>query len=140
MEQTAKATQTVAKALDEFTAPIYEEICRDEVNRGLLGEATGTGWPGARRWWDRTREVDILAFSEDRCRVLLGECKWSQKAVGMNILQELETTFPATGLSVKDLKPIYVLFSRAGFTPQLLSTAKDRPDIVLVHGLSVHSP
>lgn len=141
MEQTAKATQNVAKTLDEFTAPIYEELCRDEVNRGLLEEATNTVWSGARRWWDRTREVDLLAFSEDRSRVLLGECKWSKKAVGLNILQELETAFPATGLSGKGQEPpLFALFSRAGFTPQLLREAKDRQDVVLVHGLTVHSP
>lgn len=140
MDQVSKAAETVGEALDDFTAPIYEEICRDEVNRGLLGEATDTSWTGARRWWDRTREVDILAFSQDRHRVLLGECKWSKKAVGMNVLEELETAFPATGLSVEDQKPVFALFSRSGFTPKLLSAAKGRQDLVLVHGLRVLGP
>ena len=140
MDQTAKASQAVGKALDDFTASIYEEICRDEANRGLLGDATGIRWSGARRWWDRTREVDVLAFSEDRRRVLLGECKWSKKAVGTNVLEELEAAFSATGLSAKDQKPVFVLFSRSGFTTQLLGVAKARQDVVLVRGLSVHSP
>lgn len=139
MDRTAQAVQTVAKALDDFTALAYEEICRDEVNRGLLDVATDTAWTGARRWWDRTREVDMLAFSEDRRRVLLSECKWSRKPVGVNILEDLGAAVPAIGLSGKDQKPVFVLFSRAGFTPQLLRVAKDRQDVFLVHGLTVLS-
>ncbi len=137
MDQTAKATQNVADALDEFVAPIWEDICRDEVNRGLLAEVTGTAWSGARRWWDRAREVDVLAWSENRDRVLLGECKWSKKPVGLNVLQELEAAFPATGLARQSRNPLFVLFSRAGFTTQLLEEARRRKDVVLVHGLTV---
>ena len=140
MDKTAKAVQTVAKALDDFTAPVYEGICRDEVNRGLLDGAADAVWSGARRWWDRAREVDILAFSEDRRRVLLGECKWSKKAVGVNILEDLETAFPCTGLSDTGRKPIFALFSRAGFTPQLVRLTKDRQDVLLISGLTVLSP
>lgn len=140
MDQAVKAAQTVAKALDDFTAPIYEEICRDEVNRGLLDAAVDTSWSGTGRWWDRSREVDILAFSEDRHRVLLGECKWSKKRVGVDVLQELEEALPATGLSVNDQHPVFVLFSRVGFTPQLLSAVQSRRDVILVHGLTVIFP
>lgn len=137
MDKSARATQAMAERLDEFTAPIYEEICRDEVNRGLLDEATGTNWTGARRWWDRTREVDILAFSEDRRLSLMGECKWSKKPVGVNILEELEEDFRHTGLSAEGRKPLFALFSRSGFTSRLLDLAKQRRDIILVNGLTV---
>ena len=139
MDRVALATRTMAGALDDFAAPVYEEICRDEVNRGLLDEAAHLAWSGAGRFWDRTREVDILAFSEDRRRVLLGECKWSKKPVGGNILVDLEAALPAIGLSAHAQKPVFVLFSRSGFTPQLRAAVCDREDVILVHGLTVLS-
>ncbi|MGC8724861.1 MAG: ATP-binding protein [Acidobacteriota bacterium] len=137
MEETHRAAQVVAEALDAFTAPVYEDICRDEVRRGLLDEVTGSAWTGAGRWWDRSREVDLLAFSEDRHRVLLGECKWSKRPVGLNVLQELESVYPATGLAVRDVRPVFALFSRAGFTPALTAEAERRDDVVLVQGSKV---
>ena len=139
MDQTAKAAQAVAQGLDDFTAPIYETICRDEVNHGLLHDAGKTVWSNARRWWDRTHEVDLLAFSEDRRRVLLGECKWTRKPAGVDILENLEAAFPAVGVSAEGHKPVFAIFSRAGFTPRLITMSKARQDVILVHGLTVIS-
>ncbi len=136
MERTGEAIRLLDKALDDFTAPIYEEIARDEVNRGLLDEVTRTTWVGARRWWDRTREVDIMAFSEERQSVLIGECKWSRKPVGINILATLENA--SNGIPVEEnLRRVYVLFSRSGFTDALSRLVSTRADLILVHGLKV---
>jgi len=41
-------------------------------------------------WWSRTEEIDVVALSDDSSQVLAGECKWTQKPVGTNILDELK--------------------------------------------------
>ncbi|MBI5478187.1 MAG: ATP-binding protein [Deltaproteobacteria bacterium] len=140
MDQAARAARTLGHALDDFAAPVYEEICRDEVNRGLLDETTGAAWTGAGRFWDRSTEVDVLAFAGDRRRVLLGECKWSRRPVGPDVLEHLEAALPATGLAAAGLKASFALFARAGFSPGLRDAARGRRDVVLVHGLSVVPP
>jgi hypothetical protein len=81
-----------------------------------------------------------MAVGENEKAILLGECKWSKKPVGVDVLQELEEALPATGLSVNDQHPVFVLFSRGGFTPKLLSAVHSRRDVILVHGLTVIFP
>jgi hypothetical protein len=60
----------------------------------------------------------------------VGECKYSNKKVGVDILKELERKSEKIELNL----PIknYLLFSKSGFTEDLLEIEKDREDVVLV--------
>jgi hypothetical protein len=140
MDQVARAARILDAGLDEFVAPVYEEVCRDEVARGVLDAATGAEWTGAGRFWDRNTEVDVVAFAADRGRVLLGECKWSRQPVGTNVLQELEAARFAPGVAAGGRRVTFALFARAGFTPGLRAAVRGRGDVVLVHGLTPVAP
>ncbi len=133
-----EALHQVRKDLDHFTGETYEEICREAVRSGLLDEAGRNRWDRVGRWWVRTAEIDILSFSEDHGAVLVGEVKWSRKQVGVNILAKLEAS--AELLPVKpDIRRVYVLFSRSGFTRALQVLVESRRDVILVKGLQVIS-
>jgi len=109
----------------EFTAfmgPVFEEICRN-----WLMEHVGTSnlpfvpdRMGA--WWDRNEEIDILAYNDDAA--LFGECKWTNRRVGTNILDDLmRKSLPIIeSMGLQDVR--YVLFSRSGYTPALEDRAK----------------
>jgi len=61
---------------------------------------------------------------------LVGECKYSNKKVGIDILKQLENKSKKIELDL----PIkyYLLFSKSGFTKELLEIVKTREDIILI--------
>ena len=81
----------------------------------------------AGRWWSKDEEIDVVGVSEEF--LLVGECKYSNKKVGVDILESLERKSKKIELKL----PIkhYLLFSKSGFTEDLLEVEKDREDVVL---------
>jgi len=82
------------------------------------------------RWWDKSTEIDAVAIAEDH--LLVAECKYSNKKVGVNILEALKdkVKYIETQLPVKK----YILFSRSGFTKDLEGLRSD--EIILITGLN----
>jgi len=132
-----EAARRVDSELDAFAAFAYEDICRQEVNHGLLDDATGRRWERAGRWWTRNAEIDLLAFAGDGDSVLFGEAKWRRRPIGTNILRDLEGVSELVELPPAVRAKHYALFSRSGFTDAMRREAATRPDVFLVHGLNI---
>jgi AAA+ ATPase superfamily predicted ATPase len=117
----------VLPQLDQFTAHIFEEICRRHVWRMELPftpERVGA-------WWSPRGEIDVVAIGDEAGAVLVGECKWSINLVGGNVLEDL---WRAGGYlqQERDWEKIYfALFARSGFTPALRELAA-REGVILV--------
>ena len=60
---------------------IYEDICVDYVLNHE--EVLKCG-----RWWNKNEEIDIVGVAEDS--LIVGECKFSNKRVGTDILEKLK--------------------------------------------------
>jgi hypothetical protein len=78
-------------------------------------------------WWNNEEEVDLVATSEEA--LLLGECKWTSRPVGTNILDNLKRKAHLLMVSEKRTQSTspqvhYALFARAGFTPALHDVAR----------------
>ncbi len=110
----------VQAELDDFIARAFEDACLDWVRAGGLDFTGRVG-----RWWSSVGEVDVCGLGDGR--VLLGECKWSRRKVGSDILRELERK-----ARWFEGQPTFALFSRAGFTAEVLREAKKRNDLKLV--------
>lgn len=121
--------------LDQFVSlPAFEDACREHTRRAIGSDPAfpargevGAWWgpvpderyPGTRR--TREGEIELVAY-EGRDLVLAGEAKWQNGLVDTDALAQLEGTVrhvpgyaPATRL---------VLYSREGFTPQLVRRAQ----------------
>jgi AAA+ ATPase superfamily predicted ATPase len=114
---TTPVAQLVESDLSTFIGPVFEDLCRDwVVEQAALG-----GLPflpervGA--WWDGQEEIDVVAAGADA--VLLGECKWTGRPVGTNILDDLKRKTHPLVRSAGWRSMHYALFARAGFTPAL---------------------
>jgi len=107
-------TTHIVPHLELFVGQAFEQTCleivRDLVQAGRLRIA----YDRLGRHWDREMEVDLVAMREGS-PVLAGECKWSRKPVGENILAQLRQK--AARLSGSGPTPLLALFSRSGFTP-----------------------
>lgn len=110
---------------------VYEDVCRQKM---WHMNADGV-WPFTfskiGRYWDNTTEIDIAAIDPDGKNLILGECKYWKEPVGANILLELEEKAKKVVWNKSNRKTWFVLFSAAGFTPELKELAKTRKDIIL---------
>jgi len=112
----------VEAELDQYMGLAFESICREYLWQ-LHGE---NGLPFTPRaigsWWNRTEEIDVVALGENS--ILLGECKWTTKPVGENILDDLERKAQPLLDQGRYSQVHYALFSRSGFTPALEARAQ----------------
>ena len=102
--------------LDFIGTHTFEELCRDWVGISaemgdlpFLPERTGS-------FWSKQAQVDVLAINWRTKDILLGECKWGQKAVGREVIQILvdKTTKLLPGRVKWQVH--YAFFARSGFT------------------------
>lgn len=105
---------------EQFVSYTYECLCRQFLKdalkeRGVILEKVG-------RWWDNNAEIDVVAIGEED--IFFGEAKWSNKKVGVNIYEDLKRKTGFVEFS-RRLKPRYALFSRSGFTEDMLTVAKN---------------
>jgi len=94
----------------------WEEISREWVLRAsnagqlpFLADQVGSAWT-------RDVQVDVVAISQRSKTIVLGECKWHNKAVGRPVLQELVAKTNAIVPDQGQWRVLYLGFSRAGWT------------------------
>ena len=111
----------------EFIGVTYEDIVREscfeyalEHRIPFMPQKTGKWWGPVFKdgTWQET-EVDVVAF-DDR-HLVLGECKYRSKAMGIQELDELKQKAPF--VHAKEREIWYLLASRSGFTEELRSVA-----------------
>ncbi len=83
------------------------------------------------RWWNKNEEIDVVGVGDDF--LIVGECKYSNKKVGIDILEALKkkATKIESNLDIKH----FMLFSKSGFTKELLSMSKNNKQIVLIENI-----
>lgn len=78
---------------DHYESIIWEDLVRLSVPYSSIG---GETWDVARRWWGKGAdgkeiEIDIVAESIDKTKLLIGEVKWSENPNIKRISEELVT-------------------------------------------------
>jgi len=119
----------VLTEIDHFASLPFEEVCQQFFwQSGLSGQLpfipTKIG-----NWWNAGEEIDLVVLGEKNA--ILVECKWTGKAVGTNILVELEKKAKIVEPELGGRRISFTLCSRSGFTPQLTEQVKRRQDLTL---------
>ena len=118
--------------IPSHTAFVYEDVCREKM-WDLNAEGV---WPfhffKIGRWWEAGTEIDLAALDSEGKNLILGECKYWQEPVGLNILRELEQKAEHVPWEKQCRRVWYVLFSMGGFTDELRLLADKRPDLLLI--------
>jgi AAA+ ATPase superfamily predicted ATPase len=132
LERGAKAVvmdSVIAPELDHFSGPIFEQVCQQYFWRqGLAGrlpfvpEQIGS-------WWQANQEIDLVLNGAGN--VMLVECKWVSRPIGVDIFQGLESKAQAIHPEIGEQKVTYAICSRSGFTRQMEELAQSRKDIHL---------
>lgn len=121
--------------ISKHTAFVYEDVCRERMWELNAGERWPFHFSQIGRWWDGSHEIDIAAIDPEGGNLILGECKYWQEPVGLNVLRELEAKADHVGWRKQDRRVWFVLFGAAGFTDELNALAADRDDLLLFDDL-----
>ncbi|MDE5881582.1 MAG: ATP-binding protein [Muribaculaceae bacterium] len=114
--------QKIVKEFNSHVGALWEHSCARAVS---LNRLFGTEWGVASRWWgvvpeknDKERvcghvdiELDVVAESIDKRKLLVGECKWNAADYAGRILHRLKAKVMKVSLFA-DRKVEYVLFLR----------------------------
>ena len=88
--------QTISDTFSDFVAAHWELLCRNAVSGNQL---SGVTWGLASRWWGtvlannekKAIELDMVAESTDKKKLLIGECKWTEGENASQLFYELKT-------------------------------------------------
>lgn len=111
--------QRIQPDFASFCAPVFEQICRES----LLHLALPFAPAHVGSWWSSQAEVDVVAWDQHRSEVLVGECKWSERSVGENVLADLDRNAHPLLEILHPRKVWRALFARS-FTPALRGRAR----------------
>lgn len=124
--------QIVTPNISDFMGHIFEDICIQYLYHPQI-YATLPFFPGSiGKWWGnnpvakRQEEIDIMAVQDDQA--LLGECKWRNADINMEILRQLLER----GNLFHYAKQYYMLFSKTGFTKDVKEYVENTPNIKLI--------
>jgi len=114
----------VVPELSDYVSPLFERLCQHALPRLVDRRFDNVG-----QWWFKQHELDVLGLSEDG--LVAGECKFTSQPVTEGILANLESTTTNVGWSAEpvDAEPLYVLFSRSGYSDDLQHAAETREDV-----------
>jgi AAA+ ATPase superfamily predicted ATPase len=108
-----------------FVAKVYEDLAIKYTLKNYPILKAG-------RWWNKNTEIDVVGVGKDF--ILVGECKYSNKKVGIDILEQLEVKSKKIELNLPTR--YYLLFSKSGFTKELSELQSNRDDIILIDSFS----
>ena len=108
MENTNYVICKIKENFNGFVSPVYENLAISYLMKNYNLLKCG-------KWWDKNDEIDAIGIGEDF--LIVAECKYSNKKVGTDILQNLQKKAKKidSNLPIKH----YVIFSKSGFTEGL---------------------
>ena len=123
-DATGVLNRRILPHLAQHISVAFEDACRQHMLAVNAAGLLSCRYARIGAWWRGSEEVDIVAVA-DGGPLLLGECKWSTRRVGVDVLDNLQRKAP---LVCRDLRgePTeleFALFSRAGFTDALRKRA-----------------
>lgn len=107
-----------------YVAKTYEDICIQYTLKHYKPLKCG-------RWWNKDSEIDVVGVGEDY--LMTGECKYSNKKVGIDILNQLKEK--STQIELKLPIKKYLLFSKSGFTDELVKISQTDESVELIESL-----
>jgi AAA+ ATPase superfamily predicted ATPase len=126
MCETDPYDELVAPELPDYVSPIFERLCQEVLPQLVDRQFIDVG-----QWWFKEQELDVLGLSDEG--LVTGECKFTTESVSEGVLSDLERTTSAVRWAdaPEDGEPLYVLFSRSGYTADVEAVAEERSDVRL---------
>lgn len=114
------------------TAHIYEDICLEKLRTINGTSILGCFYNQIGRWWDNKNEIDIVGINTTGNEIIFGECKFRQKKMDIDVLEELMRKAATVVWKKDNRKEQYILFSISGYTEELIQLAENGKNIILM--------
>ena len=86
------------------------------------------------RQWGKGYEIDVAGVNRKNELIVVGECKWSKRAVGLSVYNHLREKVAANRLPVSS-SCHFLLFSKSGFTADLYQEAEKNSRLLLIESI-----
>jgi AAA+ ATPase superfamily predicted ATPase len=118
--------------IDNHVSFVFEKICLERLAE--MNTKHIFNFPILRfgKWWNNNTEIDLVGLNEESRQIIFGECKYSKTPVDTDILNNLVHKAKQVQWFNNERKESYIIFSRFGFTKDLIELAKQRKDLWLV--------
>ncbi len=125
--------KAIAPQLSNYMEQIFEQMSAQYLMQENAKLSLPFVFGRIGRWWGnnpskkRQEEIDILAVDEENA--IFGECKWKNELVGIGVLNDL---MEKSELLKQYKNKHYMLFSKSGFTNELVEAAEKMGNVELV--------
>lgn len=131
-------TSIPEEALSDFFGHYFEVTCRQFIylNSPLKSDFAQIGYwedtvkDGA---FNHSEEFDIIAQTIDKTQLLVGECKFRNELVDMEVYQTLREKAQWVNSPAKET--VYCLFSKSGFSDQVIAESLANPETLKLYTL-----
>ena len=120
---------SVETALEEYSSHFFEAVCLEYIRQKNIRSELPFRYSKIGRWWTSTDELDIMAVDREKKNFILGECKFKNTPFKLSELIATQEKFK-TDKSVA--RKYYYLFSKSGFTKDVVAYADSDKSIMLV--------
>ena len=126
IENLSYPLEKIKNEFNLWVSKIYEDLSRETLlnNSEIPFPIKKLG-----RWWNNNEEIDIVGLGDNE--IIFGECKWSNKKVGLSVLLSLKEKSKSVKWSNNSRKEYFILFSKEGFSDDLISLSKKDKTIIL---------
>lgn len=115
--------------INRYMGSVFEKVSGQFLNQLKRKDQTPFYFMMLGRWWEKAEEVDLVAFDQEG-HLLMGECKWTRSLVGK---KELDKMIRLTNhIKPEAKKSWYYLFSKSGFSKELISYSESEASIYLI--------
>ncbi|HEY5586490.1 MAG TPA: ATP-binding protein [Ruminiclostridium sp.] len=118
---------SVKPYIDSYTSKAFENVCIQFLRKKNTQGSLPIRFKKIGRWWEKDCEIDIFAFGEKEENIV-GECKWQNTKVGIKDLEHLKSKIE----KVKISKAYYYMFSKSGFTNELIKLSEKDEYVALI--------
>ncbi|MCK5763885.1 MAG: ATP-binding protein [Clostridiales bacterium] len=115
--------------LDEYASYVFEDVCVQYMRKLNKKQLLPFRYSKIGRWWKKQIEIDVLAMDNNK-NGIFGECKWKNSKMKKNELEKLKEKSSAVEESFEN--KYYYLFSRSGFTDELIKIAQVDNSVKLI--------
>ncbi len=122
----------IQKTMPMLLAQNYEKIAKEILIRAFHKSKISLSFEFYGRWWNKDKEIDLVATNYHINEILFGEVKWSNKQVGTNIYEDLKKKAQAVQWGKEGRKEHFAIFSKSGFTKDMIALAR-KDKVFLIH-------
>ena len=126
IENLSYPLEKIKNEFNLWVSKIYEDLSRETMlnNSKIPFPIKKLG-----RWWNNNEEIDIVGLGDNE--IIFGECKWSNKKVGLSVLVSLKEKSKSVKWNNSSRKEYFILFSKEGFSDDLINLSKKDKTIIL---------